>query len=155
MRKALGFEGCLPVGPQEKLICIRNERDLGLFNGMTITFENVGRLHDGWDNFQAVVLDENGRSVGGFFKTKAPKRIWCSARPFLDHVCGKVSKPDWEKERGEVTADFAHALTCHKAQGSEWGSVLVWDEGCQTRAEAARWRYTAVTRASGRVVLAV
>jgi exodeoxyribonuclease V len=153
MRKALGFEGRLPVGPQEKLICIRNERDLGLFNGMPITFENVGRLYDGWDSFKAVVLDENGRSVGGF---EEPKPIWCTARPFLDHVCGKVSKADWENERGEVTADFAYALTCHKAQGSEWGSVLIWDDGFgQTREEADRWRYTAVTRASRRVVLAV
>ena len=65
MRKALGFEDPLPVGPEEKLISTKNDRSRGLFNGMPMTFEDVGPLRQGSANFKAVVRDENGRPVGG------------------------------------------------------------------------------------------
>jgi len=40
--------------------------------------------------------------------------------------------------------DFGYCLTCHKAQGSEWNKVMVYDEPVN---EKSRWRYTAITRA--------
>ena len=48
---------------------------------------------------------------------------------------------------------FGYALTCHKAQGSEWTDVFV---QCKTFMEPRtegyfRWLYTAITRASSRV----
>jgi len=52
--------------------------------------------------------------------------------------------------------DFGWAITAHKAQGSEFDSVLVIDEA-QTLAgicDPRKWRYTAVTRAAERVVVA-
>lgn len=49
---------------------------------------------------------------------------------------------------------YAYAITCHKAQGSEWDKVLVFEENFPfTPEEHARWLYTAVTRASEKVVL--
>ena len=51
---------------------------------------------------------------------------------------------------------FGYALTCHKAQGSEWDDVFV---QCKTHhtnprtEEYFRWLYTAITRASKRVHL--
>lgn len=49
---------------------------------------------------------------------------------------------------------YAYAITCHKAQGSEWGKVLVFEEGFPFDAEEhRRWLYTAVTRASEKVVI--
>jgi exodeoxyribonuclease-5 len=55
-------------------------------------------------------------------------------------------------EYGLVPADFGYALTCHKAQGSEWDRVLVYDEGTGSGVMRdpilrRRWLYTAVTRA--------
>jgi hypothetical protein len=47
---------------------------------------------------------------------------------------------------------YGYAVTCHKAQGGEWDSVLtVWDHGTEygkTNANFYRWAYTAITRAS-------
>ena len=49
---------------------------------------------------------------------------------------------------------FAYAITCHKAQGSEWEKVLVVEEGFPfAKEEHARWLYTACTRASEKLVL--
>ena len=44
--------------------------------------------------------------------------------------------------------DFGYCITVHKSQGSEWNSVLVYDD-CfyHTKSDYDRWLYTAVTRA--------
>ena len=48
---------------------------------------------------------------------------------------------------------YAYGITCHKAQGSEWGKVLVIEERFPfDKVEHARWAYTAATRASEKLV---
>ena len=42
MRRAAGFgEAWLPTGPGEKIICLKNQNDLGLINGMFLTLEDI------------------------------------------------------------------------------------------------------------------
>ena len=49
---------------------------------------------------------------------------------------------------------YGYAITCHKAQGSQWEKVLAIEEGFPfDKEEHARWLYTCVTRASERLVL--
>lgn len=49
---------------------------------------------------------------------------------------------------------YAYAITTHKAQGSEWDKVLVFEEGFPfNKEEHRRWLYTAVTRAKDKLVL--
>jgi ATP-dependent exoDNAse (exonuclease V) alpha subunit len=49
---------------------------------------------------------------------------------------------------------YAYAITCHKAQGSEWDKVLVLEERFPfDKEEHARWLYTACTRASEKLIL--
>jgi exodeoxyribonuclease-5 len=50
---------------------------------------------------------------------------------------------------------FGYSITCHSAQGSQWQSVVVFDEGSVFGNNAARWRYTAVTRAISRLTIGV
>ena len=51
---------------------------------------------------------------------------------------------------------FSYALTCHKTQGGQWGTVII-DQGYLTEEmldrEYLRWLYTAVTRATKKVYL--
>ena len=49
--------------------------------------------------------------------------------------------------------DFGYAITAHKAQGSQWPRVIVLDESQIFRRDAARWLYTALTRASDTVTV--
>lgn len=61
---------------------------------------------------------------------------------FLGYSYGKRKNIDVCK------VDFAYAITCHKAQGSQWKEVLIIDEYTSTDVLAKRkWRYTAITRA--------
>jgi exodeoxyribonuclease-5 len=42
MRQAAGFaDGWLPTGPAEKIICLKNQNDLGLINGMFVTLDDI------------------------------------------------------------------------------------------------------------------
>ncbi len=45
-----------------------------------------------------------------------------------------------------VFCDFAHALSVHASQGSEWGNVLIIKEMPIYRPEFKQWFYTALTR---------
>jgi exodeoxyribonuclease-5 len=51
--------------------------------------------------------------------------------------------------------DWGYAMTCHKAQGSQWESVCLIDESyCWRRDNQHRnWLYTGVTRAAKRIVI--
>jgi exodeoxyribonuclease-5 len=48
---------------------------------------------------------------------------------------------------------FSYAVTCHKAQGSEFDSVVVFDESWLFGEDRSRWLYTAITRAKKRLLI--
>jgi ATP-dependent exoDNAse (exonuclease V) alpha subunit len=58
------------------------------------------------------------------------------------------------KERGDpgvLLMDYGYVLTVHKAQGSAWSGVLILEQIAKAW-DVRRWRYTATTRATDRVV---
>ena len=85
----------------------------------------------------------------------------------MDYNMFTTEKPtlDWktsyrlgqnERTRGLIPIEiiYGYAITCHRAQGSEWDKVLVVEEGFPFKKdEHARWLYTAVTRAAEKLVL--
>ena len=49
---------------------------------------------------------------------------------------------------------YAYAITTHKAQGSEWDKILIFEERFPfSEEEHRRWLYTAITRARDKVVI--
>lgn len=53
-----------------------------------------------------------------------------------------------------IEFNYGYAITCHRAQGSEWEKVLVFEENFPfDKEEHARWLYTACTRPSEKLVL--
>ena len=49
---------------------------------------------------------------------------------------------------------YGYAITCHKAQGSQWPKVFILEEKFPYQStEHARWLYTAITRAEEKVIL--
>jgi exodeoxyribonuclease V len=127
-RDAMGYTDDIPeVG--EKLVCLRNNRQLGLMNGEMVTVLEVTR---GSSEQFHMVYDKEGETG--------------RATVSLHYMLDKAGTPPWG---GTMTFfDFGYAITCHKSQGSEWGSVLVVNESRVFGADAWRWLYTAITRAS-------
>ncbi len=61
----------------------------------------------------------------------------------------------YELRRHGDEFDYGYALTVHKAQGSQWDDVYLFDESWAFREHRARWLYTALTRAAKRVTVVV
>ena len=49
--------------------------------------------------------------------------------------------------------EFDYAITCLMAQGSEFDSVVVFDESWLFGEDRFRWLYTAITRAKKRLLI--
>ncbi len=54
----------------------------------------------------------------------------------------------WSTRKRYDEFDYGYALTVHKAQGSQWNDVVLFDESWAFRDTRERWLYTAVTRAA-------
>jgi len=129
----------------DRLICLRNKHDVGLFNGSM------------WDAQE--VIETVGKSglphlevkVGSLDEERNP----LTARILPHFFNGTEQGVDWRARRGFEEFTFGWAITCHKAQGSQWDDVLIFDESGAFREHARNWLYTAVTRAAERVTVVV
>jgi exodeoxyribonuclease-5 len=127
IRDLLGRTELLEAG--DRVICLRNDREAGLFNGMQGVVTRV-------DLDRAVMdfTDDDGRPFEG-----------------VEYDPQQFGKPKYVFD-GDAPHpfDYSHAITCHKAQGSEWGHVLVVEQHCAWW-EHQRWAYTAASRARERL----
>lgn len=70
----------------------------------------------------------------------------------LEYKLGKMKKQYGDLLPKEFL--YAYAITVHKAQGSEWDKVLIYEEDFPyEKIEHARWLYTAATRAADKLVI--
>jgi exodeoxyribonuclease-5 len=157
MRQAAGFgPGWLPTGPAEKIVCLKNQNDLGLINGMFLSLEDV--VDEASHYFSAVVTDEDGNRIGVPQQDGSRGRLRIYKGHFEDHVAFDKHRHDrdWKTKRLLTEATFGWAITGHKSQGSQWENVVVWDDGLgRTELDRRRWLYTTITRAEqGLVILA-
>jgi exodeoxyribonuclease-5 len=127
-----------PDGPEpgDRVICLENNYRLGVFNGQP--FEVV---ESGGDRL--LLRDDSGEVRW--------LRTWPQA---FEGAAGEdaVREMTWWKRQQRAWLTYGWAITCHKAQGSQWGSVLVVDESF-IFSEPSRWLYTAITRATDRVAV--
>lgn len=155
MRRAAGFgDGHLPRGSGEKIICLKNQNDLGLINGMFLTLDDI--VDEGSLYFSAAVHDEEGNPIGRPGKDGEPERLRIYKGHFEDHVAFDRDRHDrdWKTKRMLTEATFGWAITGHKSQGSQWENVIVWDDGLgRSEADRRRWLYTVITRAERGLVI--
>ena len=150
MRNIQGFEGTYPqVG--EKLICLRNSPDNGLFNGMICYVEDVGS-HDKI-SFLLTIRKETDDPNTPPITVRALQAHFDMYRDenAMDHI-----------KLGDRLAvdefDFGYAITVHKSQGSQWDNVCLVDDGMfdgwGKPGDRARFLYTGVTRAAESITVA-
>ncbi|TWR25419.1 AAA family ATPase [Mucilaginibacter achroorhodeus] len=87
------------------------------------------------------------------------RRFYEEAMKDYDHIPNKRDKYNELKLNPYYNAlqvKFGYAITCHKAQGGQWGAVFV-DQGYLTEemvnTDFLRWFYTACTRATNELYL--
>lgn len=127
----------------DRVICLRNDHDLGLLNG---TQWKVDRCLPDLDNLTAKI------EITSVDDEDHPDTVECET--WLHHFMAReVELETVERRKQRAELDFGNAVTCHRAQGSEWPNVLVFDESGAFGANASKWRYTAFSRASRQLVV--
>jgi exodeoxyribonuclease V len=141
IRNTLGMESEFPeIG--EKLICLKNDSQLGIFNGGMFNVEEILKKKFKTNFIHMRVANDDFDSISPLVKVHKSFFVEDS------------EKPDWKTLIGSQEFNFGHSITVHKAQGSQWGSVLVYgNEAHCFRDDKWRWLYTAVTRASSKLTL--
>ena len=137
IRELKGHTDLMPEA-MEKLVCLRNNKKKGLLNGSMwqVTLKKSPR---GLKARMIVAPEDGGKQVS----ISVPKMM------FTD---GPEAVP-WPQKRGSDEFDFGYALTVHKAQGSQWDKVVLFDESYAFREHSTRWLYTAVTRAAEKLIV--
>ena len=119
--------------------CLKNDKDKGVLNGSIWSVDRV--LQDNLKSVKMRLLPETGF---GPTTVSVPKEFFT----------GQEDKLDWRAKRFADNFTFGYALTVHKAQGSQWDDVLIFDESPYFREHRSRWLYTALTRAAEKVTVA-
>jgi len=139
LRERRGFSDALPM-TGDKLVCLRNNRRKGLFNGGL------------W------VIKERPKPRRQILRMRLKpdedlidRMIKVSVRP--ECFTGQIEQLDWPLRKRFDEFDFGYVLTVHKAQGSQWDDVVLFDESGAFSDNRERWLYTGVTRAAKRLTV--
>jgi exodeoxyribonuclease-5 len=139
IRELLGRSGLTPVA-DDKLVCLRNDHEKGLLNGGLWRVAEARGMRNDYARLALRPEDDPGRAPLAVAVHKA----------FFEG--GEANLP-YPVRRESDEFDFGYALTVHKAQGSQWDDVVLFDESRAFREHRARWLYTAVTRAARRLTV--
>src|SRR5512133_3860508 len=141
VRQKQNIEDPLPVAG-DKLVCLRNNRKKGLFNG------GLWRVKSRAQSKSKIITMR--LSAAGDFGSKVTK---VSVRG--DCFGGAIETVPWEQRKPYDEFDYGYVLTVHKSQGSQWDDVVLFDESFAFQDSRARWLYTGITRAAKRLSVVV
>lgn len=140
LRELKGFGSLYPASG-DKLVCLRNDNAKGLLNGSLWQVTSAPRSVKPFVSLLIRSEDDGIERVSA--KVKLLKAV------FED---GDAEIP-WRERRRYDDFDFGYALTVHKAQGSQWSEIVLFDESYAFREHRQRWLYTGVTRAAERLTI--
>lgn len=147
-RELLGYDPTQVVVEGEKVVCLRNNHELGILNGTLweVLWSDADQLdYSLGDNKVTMHLSEHGTES----KLETHVVAW------TDAFGGGVNDIPWWDRKDHEEFDYAYGLTCHKSQGSQWNNVLIFDESRAFQQDAQKWLYTACTRAAKSVIIVV
>ena len=133
-RAYIGYVGTLPRAG-EPVMCLRNDHQAGVLNGGIYT-----------------LLRNHEPSCGKIWVINDRNEEICLREAWIEDFDNPRADTDEDKHHPFA---MAYCCTVHKAQGSEWPNVLIVDEMYADRPEYINWLYTAVTRASKRVLMKI
>lgn len=139
IRRFLDYEGQFPV-IGDRLVCLRNNAELGLLNGAIFHVTSVDGVMDG--KVHMAVRPEDAQ---------ASVEVAALEQHFLGRS-EELKTQYWLRSEGQEF-DYGYALTVHKSQGSQWDSVCVFNESWGSKESRQRWLYTAITRAVSQVTV--
>jgi ATP-dependent exoDNAse (exonuclease V) alpha subunit len=148
LRERRGFSDPMPV-TGDKLVCLRNNRRKGLFNGGLWMVKEKPKARRKILRMRLKPDEDlgNGNADLGDDIVKVSVRPEC--------FTGAIEQLEWPERKHFDEFDFGYVLTVHKAQGSQWDDVVLFDESGAFPDNRDRWLYTGVTRAAKRLTVVV
>lgn len=155
IRKVLGFEGSI-IAPGEKIVIYKNHKAEKLFNGESYIIKEVLKIgkHMGF-NYASISIDVGDEN---YEKVKYIN-IWLDPLETGDYSWKLNTDSEYSKAaqyqfmNSLVHVGYGYAITCHKAQGSEWDLVYIYYTDCYYNKK--QWLYTALTRAKNHAVIKI
>ncbi|MBN9433069.1 MAG: ATP-binding protein [Burkholderiales bacterium 66-5] len=124
----------------DKLVCLRNDKQKGLLNGGTWTVARLGAPRKTLLRLDVVPEEDPGN-----------KAVKVAVHPDFFENGGESLA--YAQRRASDEFDYGYALTVHKAQGSQWDDIVLFDESWAFRDHGSRWLYTGITRAAERLTV--
>jgi len=123
----------------ERIICLRNNRVDGVFNGL------IGTMTKGADPNADLPLLEF------VDEEETIHMVYAHREGFIDDKLFNDMHYSLRKSANEFT--WGYCVTVHKSQGSQWDSVLLADDNflIWDKPQRRKWIYTAVTRAADKL----
>ncbi len=109
VRQKQNIEDPLPVAG-DKLVCLRNNRKKGLFNGGLWRVKSRAQSKSKIITMRLSPDEDSGHKV-----TKVSVRGRCFG--------GAIDTIPWEQRKPYDEFDYGYVLTVHKSQGSQWDDV--------------------------------
>jgi exodeoxyribonuclease V len=142
IRRLLGRGDQPAPVPGDRVLCRRNNHELGLLNGSSWTVEHCVSDMEKMTAKIEVRSAEDDRD-----------RVECST--WLHHFMAREEELLGHNRRDHEEFAYGFAITAHSAQGSQYDDVLVFDESKQFGKEAPRHLYTSITRAAKTLTIVV
>ena len=151
----------------DKVICLRNYWDNIADNEDPLVNGTIGYINNSFKSFVKYPYFLGGKTVDVLYADFISDSDANFGKLGLDNkmiLTGERCLPQkdlWRISKNPVYGPtipmeftYGYAITCHKAQGSEYPKVLVLEEGFPyNKEEHARWLYTAATRASEKLII--
>ena len=140
----------------EPIVCMKNNHEIGIYNGEQFT------------------LLEDATKKGANLILKTDRGIFTSSAYYFDlleeaRACTNAKEMEAIIKKFKETPnsahglfDFGYVLTVHKAQGSQWDRVLLFDDSKKLSFKPdrtidstlmGRWLYTGITRAAKELII--
>ncbi len=142
IRRLLGRSDSPSPVPGDRVICRRNNHELGLLNGSSWKVEHCVPNLEAMTAKLEVQSSEDERD-----------HVECST--WLHHFMAREEELLGHSRRDHDEFSYGWAITAHSAQGSQYDDVLVFDESRQFGKDASKHLYTAITRAAKTLTVVV
>lgn len=146
----------------EKLICTQNNWETYIDADMRFNLVNgiIGKAYDTFYDVEKAIGFM--QFMPEFLNEYCPEALPFDAGIFIDGNYRYKRNDYFEKtdESGEPVGaftlnrfEYGYCISCHKAQGSEFDDVVVFDERYAFKEDKNRWLYTAITRAKKKLII--
>lgn len=146
-RLLYGFTPDTPLQKEDKIICLRNNWEVCSNMGYSLINGTIGYVKE--------VIPAYSHPIEG--------TVFCNLEGEVgDYFSALLANTNYDEETMVVprkTAipnpiDYGYAITCWKAQGSQWNKVLLFEEDFPfDKEEHKKYLYTGITRAIDKVVI--